>query len=89
MKFAAATFLLTFGSVGAFAATEPLQPAPVPNIGDGHVAPADRAGSSNSAEHQAPFAGEPTNLVAGQGQVNPTTEASKPNDAAPVPNLSK
>ena len=89
MKFLAAALLLTIGSVGAHAATEPLQPAPVPNISDGHVAPADRAGTSSSADNQAPFAGEPTNRVAGEGQVNPTTEASKPNDAPPVPNLSK
>ena len=89
MKIIATAVLLSLVSGAANAVPEPLQPAPVPGIGDGHVAPADRAGDFNSNSVSTPFSAAPTNEIAGQGQATQQNEQSTTRLSAPTPNLSK
>ena len=60
-------------------------PAPVPGTTRSDGPPADRAGTSNSADQSAPFAGLPTGALSTQGQ---NTGGSLPptGPAAGVPN---
>jgi hypothetical protein len=66
--------MLTALSVGAASAQPgPLTPAPVPSLDDGHVTPADRAGTSSTYSNGAPFAAQPGNMIPGGGQPTPQT----------------
>ena len=60
-------------------------PAPVPGNTRSDGPPADRAGTSNSADQSAPFAGLPTGAISSQGQ---NTAGSPPptGPAAGTPN---
>lgn len=78
--------LLTLVSTAALAQKEPLRPAPVSPLSQGTVAPADRAGQSNSADNAAPFAAAPAAPV---GQNTPAVTTAPEKDAAPTPNLSR
>ncbi len=89
MKVIAAVALICLVAGAAQAVPEPLQPAPVPGIGDGHVAPADRAGDFNSNSVAAPFSAAPTNEIVGQGQATQQNEQGTVRQSAPTPNLSK
>ena len=89
MRYIMTAVLLTLLPVAAVAAPEPLQPAPVPTVGDGHVTPADRAGEFNGSTLSAPFSAAPTNEVAGSGQASQQNEQSTTRQSAPSPNLSK
>ncbi len=84
----ACLFLLTSGA--AMAQKEALRPAPVPGVLPSTGAPADRAGTSNTADSSAPFAGQPTGAIAGSGQATPQNLASPTSrDTAPAPSLSR
>jgi hypothetical protein len=77
-------------STSAYAQPGPLTPAPVPGVDSGHVAPADRAGESNTAANQAPFAGAPNNMVPGAGQATPQTMGTPDSrQTAPAPSINK
>ena len=84
----ACLFLLNSGA--AMAQKEALKPAPVPGVLPSKGAPADRAGSSSSAESGAPFSGAPTGAIAGSGQATPQTLAAPSGrETGPAPSVSK
>ena len=80
--------LIVFPAI-AVAAPEPLQPAPVPTIDDGHVTPADRAGEFNGDVVGVPFSAAPNNEIAGRGQAGPLNEEGTTRQTAPSPNVTK
>ena len=83
--------VLVFLSAGAVVAQPgPLTPAPVPNVDSGQVAPADRAGVSNSSANQAPYSGVPNNMAPGGGREESHSIGSPDERSSPaVPDVSR
>ncbi len=90
MRIVLAASILVLTSGIAFAQKEKLRPAPVPGDNPGMVTPADRAGTSNTSDNSAPFAGAPNNMIPGGGQPTPSTIGT-PGDrqSVPAPSVTK